>query len=616
MSIVLAGLTKRYQGQAVVNDVSLEVADGELCVLLGSSGSGKSTVLRMIAGLAPVDAGRIVLHGRDVTEVPPQKRGVGFVFQHYALFRTMTAGENIEFPLRIRKVPTAERRRRRDELLDLVGLGGLGDRLPRQLSGGQQQRVALARALAQEPEVLLLDEPFGALDARIRADLRLALRQLLTSLKVTALFVTHDQEEAFELADRVAVLDAGRLLEVGSPQELYLRPKTEFVATFLGQANLLVGECSAQGVRVGPVEFPLATAAAPAGEPRRVQVLFRPEDVALAAQPSALGHPCLGEATVLETSFVGARERLRLELPPLPGVRPIAPVTPFGSDAVRVDAERPAPQAQRFPLRPGDRVALGVRRIHALAHPGLGLLLVAEDSAEAQAAVELGGRLGRAAHARTTVLALGREAAAGGTGPVLVPAERGEPTENAVHGETERRPYDLVVVGFDPGRDDDRTEALLASGEHQLLLVPKGAGAELPTRFLIAVAVGEPGKDDVLFAGRLARHLGARATVLAVVEPDEDAEPAERFLAAAVRSLAVLGVAAETAIRRGAVAAEILAATAAEPATLLVVGAPLPDRRGRRSLGGVLGRVLAETRRPVLIVRSPAIPTGLEEVSR
>jgi len=241
MSIVLEELTKRYGGHPVVNGVSLEVAEGELFVLLGSSGSGKSTLLRMIAGLSEVDAGRVLLHGRDVTGLPPAKRGVGFVFQSYALFRGMSVAENVEFALSIRSVSRVDRRRRRDELLEMVGLAGLGGRMPRQLSGGQQQRVALARALAHRPEVLLLDEPFGALDAKVRVDLRRTIREIQRELGITTVFVTHDQEEAFELADRLAVLSFGRLLEAGPPDELYLRPETEFVATFLGTANLMVG---------------------------------------------------------------------------------------------------------------------------------------------------------------------------------------------------------------------------------------------------------------------------------------------------------------------------------------------------------------------------------------
>src|SRR5512147_2187711 len=249
MSIALDQVTKRYQSVPVVNDVSLRVEQGEFLVLLGPSGSGKSTLLRAIAGLTEIDHGRVSLHGRDVTHVSARDREVGFVFQHYALFRHMTIGENIEFALRVRKVKAAERRARRKELLRLVALEGMDDRLPAQLSGGQQQRVAVARALAHRPEVLLMDEPFGALDAKIREELRRTIRQIQRELGITTILVTHDQEEAFALADRIGVMNQGRLLECGPPDELYTRPQTRFVATFLGAANLLLGYRSRQGLR-------------------------------------------------------------------------------------------------------------------------------------------------------------------------------------------------------------------------------------------------------------------------------------------------------------------------------------------------------------------------------
>ena len=233
MSIVLEELTKRYAGHPVVNGVSLEVADGEFFVLLGSSGSGKSTLLRMIAGLSEVDAGRVMLQGRDVTGLPPAKRGVGFVFQSYALFRGMSVAENVEFALSIRGVSRAERRRRRDDLLELVGLAGLGGRMPRQLSGGQQQRVALARALAHNPEVLLLDEPFGALDAKVRRELRGALRDIQRRIGVTSIFVTHDRDEAFALSDRVAILNAGVIEQFAPPADIQERPQSAFVRAFI-----------------------------------------------------------------------------------------------------------------------------------------------------------------------------------------------------------------------------------------------------------------------------------------------------------------------------------------------------------------------------------------------
>ena len=217
MSITLDQVTKRYQGVPVVNDVSIDIGDGEFFVLLGPSGSGKSTLLRAVAGLTGVDHGRISLHGRDVTHVPAQKRDVGLVFQNYALFRHMTVADNIEFALRVRRMRARQRRERRRELLRLVALEGMDERLPAQLSGGQQQRVAVARALAHKPEVLLLDEPFGALDAKIREELRRTIRQVQRELGITTVLVTHDQEEAFALADRIGVMNLGRLLEVGRP---------------------------------------------------------------------------------------------------------------------------------------------------------------------------------------------------------------------------------------------------------------------------------------------------------------------------------------------------------------------------------------------------------------
>jgi sulfate transport system ATP-binding protein len=631
MSIVLEQLTKRYAGHPVVNGVSLQAGEGELYVLLGPSGSGKSTLLRMIAGLADVDAGRVLLHGRDVSDLPPARRGVGFVFQSYALFRGMTAAENVEFALRIRGVKAAERRRRRDELLEMVGLTGLGGRAPRQLSGGQQQRVALARALAHQPEVLLLDEPFGALDARVRLELRRTVRAIQRELRITTLFVTHDQEEAFELADRVAVMNFGRLLEEGPPDELYLRPATEFVATFLGSANLMVGECVADGVRLGPVRFPLATSGGEtAAAPRRVQVLFRPEDVALCDSAEALARlSCqpLGRAVVEQRAFVGSYERLRLRLPPLPGVRPIAPPVPFGSDEIVIEATRPQTEARAYKLQTGDVAWVGVRRVHALAHPGLRLLLLADGTPASQAAVALGGQLARLAHARVTVL--GRLAAGSGHGALPEKLEAmlqqvretlgsglaaletrtvAEPLADAVADEDARQPADLVVVG-QPARDGvELAERLLGGGAHHLLLT-RAAPAQAIERVLICVAIGEPGKADVSFAGRLARHLGAEVTILTVLPEAERGGPtagAQRFLASCARTLARLGVAASTRTRFGAPREQIVLERAEGRHDLLVLGAPLPrGGRQRIDLGGLMARLVRESEVPVLIVRSP-----------
>ena len=236
MAIVARSVTKRFGEFVALDDASIDVPSGSLTALLGPSGSGKSTLLRVIAGLEQPESGTVELDGVDVTKQAAQKRGVGFVFQHYAAFKHMTVRDNVAFALTIRKRPKQEIRERVDELLELVQLSGFADRYPSKLSGGQRQRMALARALAAKPHVLLLDEPFGALDARVRAELRDWLRRLHEEVHVTTVFVTHDQEEAMEVADRVAVLDHGRLEQVGAPAELYDAPASEFVLRFVGDA--------------------------------------------------------------------------------------------------------------------------------------------------------------------------------------------------------------------------------------------------------------------------------------------------------------------------------------------------------------------------------------------
>jgi sulfate transport system ATP-binding protein len=236
MSIEIRNVTKRFGSFLALDDVSLGIPEGSLTAVLGPSGSGKSTLLRIVAGLERPDSGEILLSGEDATGVAPQRRDVGFVFQHYAAFKHMTVRDNVAFALTIRKRPRQEIRERVDELLELVQLQGFADRYPSRLSGGQRQRMALARALAAKPRVLLLDEPFGALDARVRAELRDWLRRLHEEVHVTTVFVTHDQEEAMEVADRVAVLDHARLEQVGAPAELYDAPASEFVLRFVGDA--------------------------------------------------------------------------------------------------------------------------------------------------------------------------------------------------------------------------------------------------------------------------------------------------------------------------------------------------------------------------------------------
>src|SRR4051794_2242385 len=241
-AVQVISLSKHFGGAAVLDNINFEVAQGEIVVLLGASGSGKTTILRIIAGLEMPDIGRILLHGKDVTELPARERGTGVIFQSYALFPKMTVAKNIAYGLKLRGRSRKDIRLKVDELIELVRLDEHRDKYPSQLSGGQQQRVAIARALAYEPEVLLFDEPFGALDAQIRTRLRKEIRELLKKINVPSIFITHDQEEALELADRIAVLNKGRIDQIGTPFEVYNQPKTEHVATFLGSANLMSGE--------------------------------------------------------------------------------------------------------------------------------------------------------------------------------------------------------------------------------------------------------------------------------------------------------------------------------------------------------------------------------------
>ncbi len=313
MSIVLDRVTKRYGTQTVVHNLSLEIEQGELFVLLGPSGSGKSTLLRLIAGLTPLDSGTISLNGRDVTFLPTQKRRTGFVFQNYSLFQHMTAAQNIAFGLEIQKVPRLERDQRVRELLALIEMSDLGDRLPSQLSGGQQQRVAVARALAQNPDVLLLDEPFGALDVKIRAQLRQNLRNIHKRLGLTAILVTHDQEEAFDIADRIGIIDGGQLLEVGAPTDVYRRPQNLFTATFLGNTNILLARRNGKSVYLGDTTIP-APPDTDHLSGQAVNVICRPEEVELTSARDEAQGSVIGRGMVEAIAFAGPVLRVTIRL--------------------------------------------------------------------------------------------------------------------------------------------------------------------------------------------------------------------------------------------------------------------------------------------------------------
>jgi sulfate transport system ATP-binding protein len=277
MSITVKQVTKRFGSFLALDNVSLEVPAGALLALLGPSGSGKTTLLRIIAGLEVADSGAVLYHDEDVTEAAVRERNVGFVFQHYALFRHLSVFENVAFGLRVRKLPRARVKERVRELLRLVQLEGLERSLPSQLSGGQRQRVALARALAAEPKVLLLDEPFGALDAKVRQELRQWLRRLHDELHVTSVFVTHDQEEAFEVADRVVVMNRGRIEQSGAPEEIFEQPANPFVMDFLGNVNVFHG--SVQGGRAWLGSLEVAYPEYPSDESRAATAFVRSHEL-------------------------------------------------------------------------------------------------------------------------------------------------------------------------------------------------------------------------------------------------------------------------------------------------------------------------------------------------
>ncbi|HZW09357.1 MAG TPA: sulfate ABC transporter ATP-binding protein [Phycisphaerales bacterium] len=348
MSIQVRAVSKAFGDFKAIDGVSFDIPTGELVALLGPSGSGKTTLLRLIAGLESLGpgCGSIRYYEEDMAGQPVRKRRVGFVFQHYALFRHMSVFENVAFGLRVLprdKRPT--RRQVRDrvhELLALVQLEGLAGRYPSQLSGGQRQRVALARALAVQPRVLLLDEPFGALDARVRAELRQWIRRLHDELHITSVFVTHDQEEALEVADRVVVMNRGRVEQIGAPGEVYHAPRTEFVMNFLGQVNTFQGRGVGRDIQFADITIPSSDLRERSGD---VRVFVRPHEFEINATRN--GKPAFG-ATVLRIHAAGAVARLDLQLP----------------DGSLITAELPQDRLAELAAAHGDRVFVSPRRVH------------------------------------------------------------------------------------------------------------------------------------------------------------------------------------------------------------------------------------------------------------
>jgi sulfate transport system ATP-binding protein len=570
MSIALDQVTKRYQAVPVVNDVSLKVEQGEFLVLLGPSGSGKSTLLRAIAGLTEIDHGRVFLHGQDVTHVNARERQVGFVFQHYALFRHMTIGENIEFALRVRKVKSVERRARRKELLRLVALDGMDDRLPSQLSGGQQQRIAVARALAHRPQVLLMDEPFGALDAKIREELRRTIRQIQRELGMTTILVTHDQEEAFALADRIGVMHQGRLLECGRPDDLYVRPQTRFVSTFLGAANLLLGYRTSGGVRFN------SQVAQGQAVPREVVAVLRPEEVELSSGEAQVRSNFVGHGEIEEVLFSGAVERLRVRMAS-DGPVPVAPGREGQSESGSLlEVSRTLPEQRNFPVAAGQRVAVGARRVHVLPTPISSFTAVADGEAEA-----------RMLHDSPLLATL---------------CTRMHTRVDTRIGRGERAPPGMPAVATGPG-SAQAAEWLLNHGAAQLLCVPPTAA--LPVHVVIHTLDADARRATVSVAASLLRHVAAEAIYLGIhptlsLETDRAAYMRD-LLDTRSAALAEHGLDMRTELRFGETAAELQRELVAHETSMLVLGTSDPARIDWAWLGSLLE---GQPDRPVLIVNA------------
>ena len=369
----LRSISKRFKKTSVLEDISFDVSEGESLVLLGASGSGKTTILRIIAGLEQPDSGYVILHDQDVTDLPARERGVGVIFQSYALFPRMTVEKNIAYGLKIRRRSRKEIRETVDRLIKLVQLEQHRKKYPWQLSGGQQQRVAIARTLAYQPQVLLFDEPFGALDAQTRVHLRREIRALLRQVKVPAIFITHDQEEALELGDRIAVLNNGKLEQIGTPDDVYNHPATEFVAMFLGAANLLLGVATGGFVEIGTARLPAEKETRRFRDGQSVKLVFRPEDVCI-SQDANLPEGCrrLANGVIEEVNFVGAYERLtvRLDLTHRKGdtdaLYEVTINTPQRMTGVPIMATRPKPEANAMRFKKGARVAIGLTSFSVL----------------------------------------------------------------------------------------------------------------------------------------------------------------------------------------------------------------------------------------------------------
>jgi ABC-type Fe3+/spermidine/putrescine transport system ATPase subunit len=535
-----------------------------------------------------------------MTHVPAKSRGVGLVFQNYALFRHMTVGENVEFALRVRGVKRQERQRRRQELLGLVDLDGFGDRMPGELSGGQQQRIAVARALAHEPAVLLMDEPFGALDAKIRVEPRETIRQVQRRLGMTTILVTHDQEEAFALADRIGVMHNGRLLEVGRAERLYRFPATRFVATFLGAANLVLGQLSEEGLRLGAARISAAESLRSEEGSQEVVTVIRPEDIEVAESEHQLRSAPFASGTVQAIGFGGGLERLRVQLMPETGLESAVHPDMIGaaSAPLVIEVVRPISEQAVLPIAIGRAVTLGIRRFHLLPTPISSYRITCADGAAARIMAQpLFRQLLNSMRAR-----------------VLVPGE-------APPDETPETPFQsgVTVLSVSPDLLDELHTAL-GRGTRRLLCLPTNAG--LPQRVLIYCDSEASRRATLGMVASILRHLPAEATFVSVqsaaAERAEVANSFRRVLDARAELLEFHGLDIRTDVQIGELNEWVARIAAAPEGALIVLGLSGTTAMIEGQLRGAFAPLFTVAGRHAVLLSCHSgglAPTGVGETS-
>jgi ABC-type sugar transport system ATPase subunit/nucleotide-binding universal stress UspA family protein len=505
--------------------------------------------------------------------------------------------------------------------MDIVGLAGLGDRYTSQLSGGQQQRVALARALAYEPAVILLDEPFGALDVKIRAQLRQSFKAIQRRLNVTTILVTHDQEEAFELADRIGVVERGNLLEVGTPETLYYRPHMEFTAAFIGGGNVLVGRTEGKAVRLGSIRLPLPPQAPPHDDYATARIVFRPEAVLLTTDNTAPGEGfySLGQGRVIERVFSGAVERVRIEVESLRGARAIMPRLVFGQNAPHIQAQFSG-SARSVTLTAGQAVQVWLRDFHILDPGGLRILMYSGQGTKAVSAVELGAYLAAKTGASTNLLMTVKpDESPSDTQAQMISlkhrfladlprieiSQHSDNPAEAIQRAVQENHHDLIIVDRDNGLQGSLVWQLLGQTHTPVLLTAEN---HLPVkRILICTAAGEPGKSDIRFGGRLGRLVGGEATLLNVnntaVSRFDESRRIENHLQKGQALLTALGLSCNyKMVENESPVAGILNEITAGDYDLIVIGAPAPRPPDRFLWSDLALQIVTGTERPVLIV--------------